>query len=121
MVYSDSQSTPPIPDASESFTVCTIIEPVLKSINPEHQFTVEPSPRDHSSSAGFPACAAIFEQPHRSRRFCPPSPHHPLPPSTPLISQSCREETVVRKLTPLFGHMGKVNYMGGSGKGQFAK
>lgn len=31
------------------------------------------------------------------------------------------EETVVRKLTPLFGLMGKVNYMGGSGKGQFAK
>ncbi|KAK9935448.1 hypothetical protein M0R45_022551 [Rubus argutus] len=58
---------------------------------------------------------AIFEQPHRSRRFCP------LPSSTPLISQSSREETVVRKLTPLFGLMGKVNYMGGSGKGQFAK
>ncbi|KAK9940470.1 hypothetical protein M0R45_017131 [Rubus argutus] len=88
---------------------------------PRTPITAEPSPRDHGSSAGFPACAVIFEQPHRSRRFCPPSPHHPLPPSTPLISQSSREETVVRKLTPLFGLMGKVNYMGGSGKGQFAK
>ncbi|KAL6274587.1 hypothetical protein ACE6H2_025279 [Prunus campanulata] len=31
------------------------------------------------------------------------------------------EENVVLKLTPLFALMGKVNYMGGSGKGQFAK
>ncbi|PQQ10649.1 putative 3-hydroxyisobutyrate dehydrogenase-like 1 mitochondrial [Prunus yedoensis var. nudiflora] len=31
------------------------------------------------------------------------------------------EENVVLKLTPLFALMGKVNYMGGSGQGQFAK
>ncbi|XP_050369739.1 probable 3-hydroxyisobutyrate dehydrogenase-like 1, mitochondrial [Argentina anserina] len=31
------------------------------------------------------------------------------------------EESVVQKLTPLFALMGKVNYMGAPGKGQFAK
>ncbi|PIA64626.1 hypothetical protein AQUCO_00100238v1 [Aquilegia coerulea] len=31
------------------------------------------------------------------------------------------EEEVVRRLEPLFNCLGKVNYMGGSGKGQFAK
>ncbi|CAL9027782.1 unnamed protein product [Prunus brigantina] len=31
------------------------------------------------------------------------------------------DENVVLKLAPLFALMGKVNYMGGSGKGQFAK
>lgn len=31
------------------------------------------------------------------------------------------EEAVVEKLNPLFALLGKVNYMGGSGKGQFAK
>ncbi|KAL4390769.1 probable 3-hydroxyisobutyrate dehydrogenase-like 1, mitochondrial [Arachis hypogaea] len=31
------------------------------------------------------------------------------------------EESVVKRLQPLFSLMGKVNYMGGSGKGQFAK
>ncbi|XP_008242484.1 PREDICTED: probable 3-hydroxyisobutyrate dehydrogenase-like 1, mitochondrial [Prunus mume] len=31
------------------------------------------------------------------------------------------DENVVLKLAPLFAVMGKVNYMGGSGKGQFAK
>ncbi|KAJ4958733.1 hypothetical protein NE237_025844 [Protea cynaroides] len=31
------------------------------------------------------------------------------------------DESVVRHLTPLFACMGKVNYMGGPGKGQFAK
>ncbi|KAH9801032.1 putative 3-hydroxyisobutyrate dehydrogenase-like 1 [Citrus sinensis] len=31
------------------------------------------------------------------------------------------DESVVQKLNPLFALMGKVNYMGGSGKGQFAK
>ncbi|XP_008242486.1 PREDICTED: probable 3-hydroxyisobutyrate dehydrogenase-like 1, mitochondrial [Prunus mume] len=31
------------------------------------------------------------------------------------------DENVILKLAPLFALMGKVNYMGGSGKGQFAK
>ncbi|XP_057417868.1 probable 3-hydroxyisobutyrate dehydrogenase-like 1, mitochondrial [Lotus japonicus] len=31
------------------------------------------------------------------------------------------EESTVKNLEPLFSPMGKVNYMGGSGKGQFAK
>lgn len=31
------------------------------------------------------------------------------------------EESTVKKLEPLFSLLGKVNYMGGSGKGQFAK
>ncbi|KAF5187693.1 2-hydroxy-3-oxopropionate reductase [Thalictrum thalictroides] len=31
------------------------------------------------------------------------------------------EEEVVKRLEPLFNCLGKVNYMGGSGKGQFAK
>lgn len=31
------------------------------------------------------------------------------------------DESVVQKLNPLFALMGRVNYMGGSGKGQFAK
>lgn len=31
------------------------------------------------------------------------------------------EESVVNRLNPLFSQMGKVNYMGASGKGQFAK
>ncbi|KAJ7969534.1 6-phosphogluconate dehydrogenase family protein, partial [Quillaja saponaria] len=31
------------------------------------------------------------------------------------------DESVVRRLNPLFSQMGKVNYMGDSGKGQFAK
>ena len=31
------------------------------------------------------------------------------------------DESVVNRLEPLFSLMGKVNYMGGSGKGQFAK
>ena len=31
------------------------------------------------------------------------------------------DESVVRRLNPLFSHLGKVNYMGGPGKGQYAK
>ncbi|KAG4999167.1 hypothetical protein AAZX31_08G033300 [Glycine max] len=31
------------------------------------------------------------------------------------------EEATVKRLEPLFSHLGKVKYMGGSGKGQFAK
>ncbi|KAI9128530.1 hypothetical protein K1719_000013 [Acacia pycnantha] len=31
------------------------------------------------------------------------------------------DESVVHRLSPLFSHMGKLNYMGSSGKGQFTK
>lgn len=41
--------------------------------------------------------------------------------SATLAIFSGGEESVVRRLTPLFSLLGKVTYMGGPGKGQFAK